>query len=216
VAATSAVTPVNATTFTAPATTGQRSVSSASAADAAAGTGAQTIVLTYLDSSFVQHTETIALNGTTPVNTVGTDVFYIESMVVATVGSGGQNAGVISLFTQVAGGGTAIGTIKAGDNQTMWAHHYVAANQSCYILKFVGGATGAVGFTWILAQDLSVAGKPLIQIGLSLVHLAGSSEEHQFSVPLTVKGPAYIQMNEFPTTAVAGNIVQAGFEYVQG
>jgi hypothetical protein len=116
---------IESTTYTEQTTAVQRSFTSSSTADAAAGTGARTIEFTYYDASGNgPYTEIDTLNGTTAVNTVATNVCYVESIVVQTVGSGGTNAGTVTLFTTTGGGGTAIGTIAIGVSTTEWAHHY--------------------------------------------------------------------------------------------
>ncbi len=86
---------IRATTYTPQGTNAQRSVNSTSASDTSAGTGARTVTINYLDTSFVAHSETVTLNGTTAVNTVGTNIAFIENIVVASVGSGGGNVGTI-------------------------------------------------------------------------------------------------------------------------
>ena len=52
-------------------------VVSADAADAAAGTGAQTVKVTYLDASFNQASETISMNGTTPVELTEQNITFM-------------------------------------------------------------------------------------------------------------------------------------------
>jgi hypothetical protein len=125
---------VRATTYTEPASNAQRSVASSSASDTSAGTGARTIKITYYDSTYAgPFTETVTLNGTANVNTVSTTICFIEKIEVVTVGSGGTNAGTISLFGATAGGGGTVGTIAVGDGITYWAHHYVATGKTCYV-----------------------------------------------------------------------------------
>lgn len=67
-----------------------------STSDAAAGTGARTILINGLDSNYNIVTETKTLNGTIAV-AVTTQFFRINSMVILTSGSGGVNAGKIVL-----------------------------------------------------------------------------------------------------------------------
>jgi len=107
------------TPYTPQGSNGQRSFASSSAADAAAGIGAQQVTITYLDASFVVHTEVVTLNGTTPVNTVGMNYAYIESIVVTQVGSSGTNLGTISIYTGTAGGGTVWGSIAVNGIQPL-------------------------------------------------------------------------------------------------
>lgn len=201
-----------------PATTGQRSIASSNASDSATGSGAQTVQLNYMNSSFQYVSEVITLNGTTPVNTVGTDIFYIESIQVLTVGTGNagkNNIGTLTLYTGITGALGAIGVVEPNQGQTFWAHHYVCEGQNAYIISMMGGATLTAGYTYLAMTTLSASGAPTLQQGLAVVHLAGNSEEHDFEVPLTIPGPAYVFMVELPVTASALNVAQGGFEYIQ-
>ena len=208
-------TAVRATAYTPSAAAGQRSVSSSSASDTSAGTGAQQIVINYLDASFVQHSETLLLNGTTPVPTVNTNYLYIESIVVTQVGSGQINAGIISQFTNNNGTGTVIGSIAVGDQQTWWAHHYVPAGVTCYLTCLSAGGTVVAGnVNLIHMASLATPGAPTTQVCLSIIHPAGGSWEHDFEVPIGLIGPDFVWINEAPVAATASKTV-AGFEYVQ-
>jgi hypothetical protein len=73
-------------------------VLSSSADDAAAGTGARTVRITGLKSnaSTLYETETIVLNGVTPVASVST-WWRVTKAQVLTAGSGGANAGSITI-----------------------------------------------------------------------------------------------------------------------
>jgi len=73
-----------------------------SANDAAAGSGARTIVIGYLDSDYTAKTVVVTMNGTTPVPITPT-MLRINSVVVVTSGTvGGANAGAIQI--RAAGG----------------------------------------------------------------------------------------------------------------
>ena len=77
-------------------------VVSDSANDAAAGTGARTIIVTYLDASYTQKTVVVTLNGVTPV-AIADPIMRINGVVVVTAGTfGGNNIGNISV--RAAGG----------------------------------------------------------------------------------------------------------------
>lgn len=79
-------------------------ISSSNAADAAAGTGARTVTITGLDSTFNQVSSTVTLNGTTAV-TIPVQFLRINSIQVITAGTGLTNAGILYVGT---------GTITAG------------------------------------------------------------------------------------------------------
>jgi hypothetical protein len=80
-------------------TAGAFEVLSSSANNAAAGTGARTIQVKGLDASWNEFTETVTLNGVTPVPLVNSSVFRINSAKVLTAGSGLKNAGNIDIRT---------------------------------------------------------------------------------------------------------------------
>jgi len=95
-------------------------VLSGSANDAAAGTGARTVKIVYLTPAGVVAQETVTLNGTTQVALVDTAVWRVLDIWCATFGSGGTNAGAITLRTVT--GSTArfsipIGRVRAGMGQ---------------------------------------------------------------------------------------------------
>jgi hypothetical protein len=206
---------IRATTYTPQGTNSQRSVKSTSSSDTSTGTGAQTVTINYLDTSFALYSETVTLNGTTAVNTVGTNIAFIESLVVATVGSTGGNVGTIELFTGTAGGGSVWASIAPQDNQTFWAHHYVPAGVTCYLLDFSAGATVVAG-----QCNINHSGNPLstntpqLQIGVTIMHVGAGTWDHEFQVPLAVPGPDLIWLVERPVSSTASTAV-AGFEYIQ-
>lgn len=204
---------VRATTYTPQGTNAQRSINSTSANDTAAGTGARTVIINYLTAAFVLKSETVTLNGTTAVNTVNTDIAYIESLVVASVGSGSVNAGAIQLWTTTGGTGSIWASAAAGDQGTAYAHHYVPTGVTCYILNLNAGATVVSGVTNLVHQT-QVANSPAIQIGAAIVHPAAGQWDHDFPIWLTLTGPELIWVNEKPTAATA-SVAWSGFEYVQ-
>ena len=207
---------IRATAYTPQGINGQRSFSSTSAADSGAGTGAQQILLTYLDQNFAVFEETVILNGTTPVNTVGTNIAYVESIVVTQTGTpSGSNTGIIQLWTGVNATGTVWGSIAATDNQTFWAAHYVPAGVTCYLVSMEAAAYGLLGtMSLVRMGNPSLTNQPMTQIGPTLLHPAGDQREHTFTVPLGVVGPDLIVMITHPVAATADTSL-GSFEYVQ-
>lgn len=145
---------VRATAYNEPATAAQRSFASSNAADAAAGTGARTVKVTYFDNSGNGPlTETVTLNGTTAVATVATNIRFIQEIEVKTAGSSKFNVGTISLFVNNSGGGGTIASIGignivagVGDNHTLYAHHYVPAGWTTHFSVLICGiASGGSG-----------------------------------------------------------------------
>lgn len=83
----------------------------ASASDTSAGTGARTISIAGLKADYTELSQTITLNGVTPV-AVPTQLFRINQVVMLTAGSGKVNAGDITV--RDAGAGTTRAIIPTG------------------------------------------------------------------------------------------------------
>jgi hypothetical protein len=189
---------VRRTVYTEQTTNAQRSLVSANANDTSAGTGARQVRITYHDQTGAgPYNETVTLNGTTPVNTVATNICFIERMEVTSVGSGGSNVGILSLKAATAGGGVTIGTIAAANNRTFWSHHYVAPGKTCNITgvscSHNGTTVGSGGVFVIKAKVLASATAPEMQVS-DFVRLYGQSSTSTriYSSPIQVVGPARI------------------------
>ncbi|MFQ5351442.1 MAG: hypothetical protein ACE5D3_00015 [Candidatus Binatia bacterium] len=103
---------------------------STSAADAAAGTGARTIKVTGLLADWTESSETVTLNGLTPVNTVQSYT-RIYRMKTLTAGSGGVNAGTITATAAI--DSTVTAQISIGFGQTLMAIYSVPTGNTAYM-----------------------------------------------------------------------------------
>jgi len=201
---------MRSTAYTEPASAAQRSMSSSSASDTSAGTGARTVRITYYDNTGAGPlTETVTLNGTTAVNTVATNIRFIEKMEVVTAGSGGVNAGTVSLFVSTAGGGGTVGTIgigslvpSVGDNKTLWAHHYVAAGLTAQFSVLVtgiqSGGSGTNGTFFIRYMTPLVANAAEILVGDAVLVIGAF--ERAFTFNPSVSGFALVTAYGIPGT----------------
>jgi len=132
-------------------------ISSSSADDASAGTGAQTVFIEGVNGNFAVVSETVILNGQTAVNTTNS-YLYVNSFYVATVGSGGANAGNINAGTgTVTSGVPAVlyDIIAIGYNQRTTGHYCVPAGFTGYMTEgsiSAGQATGSTAVTAFLKQ----------------------------------------------------------------
>jgi hypothetical protein len=109
-------------------------VVSSSASDAAAGLGARKVILSGLDASFNQVSETVTLNGLTPVASVVAFIRVTKAEVAEVGLYGGSNVGAI--LTRVVGGGTSILSITATFGQTFSSHF-------CVPIGYYAGISGA-------------------------------------------------------------------------
>lgn len=211
---------VRATTYTEPASAAQRSFSSANANDSSAGTGARTIQVEYYDNTGTGPLfETITMNGTTPVNTVATNIRFVERIKVVTVGSTRSNAGIITMFNATAGGGGALGTIGATDNRTFWAHHYVPLTK---VMNITGvscshnGTTVGSGAVFVVkATTPLTANSPLLQES-DFIRLYGQSSTFSrvYQSPIKISGFARVEIYVTPETS-SSTVYRGAFDFFE-
>lgn len=125
-------------------------VLSSSASDTVAGTGARTIRIDGLTTAFTPISQTITLNGTTPV-AVPTQLYRINGILVLTAGSTQSNVGVITV--RDAGGGTTRGQIDvsttgAGIGISRQSIYTVPAGFTLQIIDQAFSINKATGTSW--------------------------------------------------------------------
>jgi hypothetical protein len=148
------------------------------------------------------------MNGTTAVNTVATNICYIDKMDAITAGSAGTAAGNITVRSTAGGGGVAIKQISTGDLQSFDAVHYVATGQTLYITGLSTGHNGTTvgsGARYrIRSKPIGVADAPLKQVS-DFVRLYGQSSTitRLYQSPIIVVGPAKVELWVLPETATS-------------
>lgn len=200
----------------------QRSVSSTSASDTAAGTGARTVRLTYFARSggtiTGPFTEDVTLNGTTPVNTSNTNICYIDRIEVITAGSGGVNAGTIQLFTGLAGGGSVFASVAAGERRTYYAHHYVASGLNLFIEGLYASSTASTlefpEFTAVFRNPTVADAAERMLIDHLVVQGTSGIKSQDFDVPKNVDGPAVVIFYVTPTS-IGSQVNRVDCEFVE-
>jgi hypothetical protein len=126
------------------------SIVSTSTDDDAAGTGARTVYIEGLNGSYNVVSETVTLDGTTPVVTTNS-YLYVNQFYVATVGTGGANAGEITAKVST----TLYDIIATGYNQRTTAHYCVPAGYTAYLVEgniTTGQTSGSTSVTGFLKQ----------------------------------------------------------------
>ena len=113
-------------------------ISSSSAADTSAGTGAQTVTVEGVDENYAVQTVTVNMNGQTQVQLGDASGWLrINRIFVATSGSGGTAAGTIYVANSgVSSGvptGVTYGHIVQGENQSQIAVYTVPAGFTLYV-----------------------------------------------------------------------------------
>lgn len=162
-------------------------ISSTSADDTSAGTGARTVFIAGVDGDFNEVSETVILTGQTEVNTTNL-YLYVNQFYVATVGSGGANAGDINAGTgTVTAGVPAVlyDLIGTGYNQRTTGHYCVPAGFTGYMVKGVitaGQASGSTSVTAFLKQHGT---DDILRVG-AVAALNNGSVVYDFDPPYTI------------------------------
>jgi len=204
------------TTYNEQTTNGQRSFVSSNANDTSAGTGARTVLVTYYDQDLAgPYTETVTLNGTSAVNTVANDICFIESMEVLTVGSQLGNLGAITMYDSTDGGGSVVGSIAVGDNETNWVHHYIGASKFIRLTSIYAHIKGLSGGGAHLRKATpTIANTPEKTITPILRTPPGQQVNLEIPIPITIVGPARITLYAKPDMAESIDWL-AGFNYFE-
>jgi hypothetical protein len=188
-------------------------VSSSTADDGApAGTGAQTVTVLGLDDSYLEISETVTLDGTTPVNTVNS-YRMIYRMYVTVAGSGGVNAGNIT--ATAATDATITAQISTGFNQTLMAIYQVPANKTAYVFHYYAAINKAL--TSGVGCDIGLQVKPFGEV-YQYKHILGlqiggaSYLRHDFGIPLECTQKSILKV--IASTTANNTDISAGFDLV--
>lgn len=206
--------PIRRTVYTEQAANFTGSIVSANAQDNAAGTGARTVRIYWMNAAgTLTGTEDVTLNGITPVNLVNANKCFIEKMKVLTAGTGGVAAGIISLRAGAAGAGATIGTIAAGDRQTFWAHHYIEMGKTCNVTGAYHGNTstvsGGTSTAILTARWIGLANAVEEQVS-DFLSVGGASNPitRPYGSVIRVDGPARVMM--YVTSSSAASVTYRG------
>lgn len=187
----------------------QLEIVSTSAADAAAGTGTRTVLISGLDANWLQVSETVTLNGTTPVTTVNS-YLRVNLLTTTSSGSGGQNAGDLTL--RVVGGGTTQSIARAGYGFGRQAVFTVPDNTSlfCGSFNFTVFTPNNSTFSAVFGiQQISGTGNKRIPIEFQVTSNAPYLHLTQFGLTFSARTTVVLRVT---TTGQASTNVTAAAE----
>jgi len=129
--------PTSHTTIPVPPAGGeQMTVVSESAADNdAGGMGVKTLRIDYIDASGDEQSEDIVMTGTTPKNTIATDIRFVNDMYALTVGANGVADDHIKIYSQ-ADSGLVYNMIAQGGNKSLVLNRMVPAGYKCILYSW--------------------------------------------------------------------------------
>jgi hypothetical protein len=170
-----------------PAAALQMKVSSTSANDTAAGTGARTIVIQGLNKDFDEISETVTLNGLTEVLTSNL-FFRVNYAYVDSAGSGNSAAGDIYIGTGTVTAGvpaTVYNIIKYDFNNTVTGHYTVPRGYTGYLAQGLFSAGQAVGTTQVRGRLLTT-GTNNIRSTAAVTTVNNGVADYAFEYPIAI------------------------------
>ena len=208
---------------------------SGSAADDVGSTGATEVTVTYLDDSFNQYTQAVAMNGTTEVEMTEQNISFIQKAEIISSGTGLAAAGAITIADVTGGGVHAV--IDAGSKESGNCTWKVPAGHTGYVHGFwydVDAVAAGVGTAEIALQVAhaessgvanseswrTVAKVTVVENDNDIVSATGGNQNNNGSfsfpgnIPFVVPAKAMVRLAAKSPAAVA---VTAGFSMsVQG
>lgn len=162
-------------------------ISSSSASDTSAGTGARTVYILGINGTGGYVSETVTLNGQTAVNTVH-EYDAIETMSVASVGSDGINAGIIYAGTgTVTTGVPAVpySAIGVGDNTSLVGHWTCPTGYTGYLV-FGSVTTGTANANQYITARLKLRGVDNIVRTAAITTISEGTADYDFAYPVKI------------------------------
>jgi hypothetical protein len=173
--------------ITFPASAIQMTVSSTSASDAAAGTGAHTIVVQGLDANYNEVSETVTMNGQTAV-TMTTAMLRVNYAYVATAGSSNSAVGDIYIGTGTVTAGvpaTTYDIIKLDYNTTTTGSYTIPAGYTAYVSQGLF-STGQAGGSNAVQGRLLSRGLNNIRMTAAITTINNGVANYVFEYPLVI------------------------------
>ena len=162
-------------------------VSSSSADDASAGTGARTVYIKGINGTGAEVSETVTLNGQTSVNTTNTYSF-IQQVTVMTVGSGGVNAGNIYVGTGVVTAGVPAvihGIAALGENNSLTGSWVCPTGYKGYVV-FGSISSGTENGSNYMTGRLKVMESNGLERTAAIITFANGNYTFDFSYPVEI------------------------------
>ena len=174
-------------------------VSSGSANDTAAGTGARTVLVTGINGTGGELSETVTLNGQTAVNTTH-EYSEINSVTVLTVGSVGHNVGQIYIGTGTVTLGVPANVyshILAGENQSLMGHYQIPAGHTGYVLH--GNISSGTPTNGYVIGRLKIRTADGVTRTGALVTFYSGEVDYDFPYPITIPAGACVSATALTT-----------------
>jgi len=185
-------------------------VVSSSSSDAAAGIGAHTVRIVYLDTSYDIQSVDVTLTGTVPVSLGAVRMLFVYWMETLTGGTSEVGVGNIDLRT--VSGATVQERITAGGNRSLSCRFMVPDDHTAYIAEW---GISAINTTQDARLRATVTGgsralnsKYIFQ---DTLYMGNGQTAFQPLPYLRFPARCQVKVSTFPGAAPAGNRIDAGF-----
>lgn len=165
--------------------------------DTAAGTGAQAVLIEYVNDSYDFASATIETNGTSESTQTIDDLIHLNRARVTRVGTfGGSNIGTLTI--RISSGGASVAQIAAGFGRTERTHFLIARNyeatlDNLYVSVDSAKTTSATLFVQTNYNDVTTPFSGAKQVLYGFTGLSGfASEDFHKSPPTITETPARI------------------------
>lgn len=171
----------------------QCNIVSTSISDSSAGTGIQKVRIAYFDSNWQLNEEIVTMNGITPVSTVATDIFRIESFEAFKAGSGQFAAGTITLKNLA--GTNLFAQIDPTNTIFTRALHFVSPGKVANIVDITANCPSSSGVVFLIfiTKDNSSNGGSLVLIPDIAFLLAANTTQISLDIPIVCDASQSIQ-----------------------
>lgn len=190
----------------------QMTVVSTSIQDGVGGTGVRTLGIRYIDADGTVKNETVTMNGTTPVNTVATNIRFVQELHTITAGSNNLSIGTITIY-KTGSALTVYNTIQPETNQSLNTARMVPAGKVCLLWKFNASAGGGK------AADIRIRATshkgvlyPRLFHFKDNVMLLDNGTDRDYRTPRVFPAFTIIKVTAYSVAAVGGANVQASWE----
>lgn len=183
---------------------------STSAEDSAAGTGARTVVIEYLNGNLDMSVELVTLNGLTPVQTVAADIRWVQAIYVATAGSTRAAVGTIDLTNN----STVYARVMPGERSTSNSFKRVPRGKCLYISSIYAGCSSGTAATTATIELVTTQVDGLDQQETGLFYRHAGISLQDTSQAMTLEMPFPVQAGHivgYVASVDKGATITAGF-----
>ncbi len=170
------------------------------------GTGIQQVEIHYLDDTWTPQTETLVMNGTTPVPTIATDIFRIQGFHAILVGSGGSCAGATGIDLRHLDDTPVYGHIANGDNSELQAIWTVPLGQTVFITDWDISSAGTTANRWSRFLLRATANEDEYDAGVfhdkDISIVSAGSHNIPFTLPIKIPAKSDIKISVLASGSV--------------